>query len=228
MHVIDLFSTSEKLGRIWLEVSEPGKGVNPGPAPLGDARKLLAPIAALQVLADDVRGDADPLPVSKQLEKKMKAVRAAAVINRRFLGDDPIWADNSLWSDDERELTEDRLEALKARLDYCLMRAREAERIIQKVGYEFNPRTKQVQSRGTKGRPALLLNRCIVAMYVEIITKASPDTSPRSDIRKTIATVLRRYFPREKLNAGPHGNIDKAIEKYLAAPGGGKKEAFPT
>jgi hypothetical protein len=208
--VVDLFSTPERLGHLWLEKSEPGKGFTLGPAALRKIRKLLAPIGALQLLADDVA-----IPVSEQLKQKIVAVQSVVDISERFLGDDPLFEHSPLWSDRERGAAEDILKRFTERLEHCHRRAVEAEKILKKAGGEFDPKTRTVKFQGPKGRPWLLLNRCIVEIFVEMKTRKDSGISRMPEVRKDIACILGRYFPSEHLDPGPRGNIAKAIEKYL-------------
>jgi hypothetical protein len=66
--LVDLFGSPERLWRVWLEMSVPGKGFTLGPAALADVRDLLAPIAGLQLLSDDIAGFTHVLSVSEQLK----------------------------------------------------------------------------------------------------------------------------------------------------------------
>jgi hypothetical protein len=76
-------------------MSEPGKGFTLGPAALADARNLLVPIAALQLLADDITGSTPVLSVSEHLKQKIMSVHAVVDISGRLLGNDPLLEHNS-------------------------------------------------------------------------------------------------------------------------------------
>lgn len=107
------------------------------------------------------------------------------------------------------------MEKFKERLEYHLKRALEAERILKEAGGAFDPNSKTVKIQGPNGRPVLLLNRCFVALYAEMVAREGRGMPSMPKVRKDIAGVLQRYFPSEQLDSGPRRNIAKAIEKYL-------------
>ena len=211
----DPFSSPEALGRIWLEMSEPGKSFTFGPAVLGEARGLLAPIAALQLLTDEGMDRAAVVSVSERLGEKIRILQTATDISEQFL-DDPNGPESFLWTDDKRDATEARLEELKELLIYCQSRALEAEKLLAAKGWRYDPGRRLVKATMTKGQkgnaPQHLVRRCIEALY-----ETHPKRVDKACVCQEIHGVLARFFPEEWITLGPHGKIATAIEDLLKA-----------
>ncbi len=206
--MVDLFGSSERLGHVWLEMSEPGKGFTLGPAVLQGVRKLLAPIGALRLLADDVA-----LPVSEQLKQKIVAVQSVVNISELFLGDDPLFEHSSIWADGERDATESILNRMKERLEYCHRRALEAEKILARAGRKFNPATRKiVRIAGHAGRD--LLGECVWMIYKKEY-KVDRNTFAT---RRKIAAKLARYFDMTELSPKSGAPIYMTIYKRENPP----------
>jgi hypothetical protein len=129
---------------------------------------------------------------SQEIKECINTVEKASAINR----------DCPTIPDAEREANGERFDALLKRLRYLERAARQAEEILAKAGARFDSATRKVKIR-TGGRDAFLLTRCIQTLGI----KYGDDPKGRGKIKDCLESIFD-----EDLDAGPRGNIKKALE----------------
>jgi hypothetical protein len=129
---------------------------------------------------------------SQEIKERIDTVKKASAINR----------DCPTIPDVERDANGERFDALLKRLLYLERAARQAEERLASAGARFDSATRKVKIR-TGGRDVFLLTRCIQTLGIEY--------GDDPDGRRKIKDCLESIFD-EVLDAGPRGNIKKALE----------------
>jgi len=152
--------------------------------PLGELKKLIGPIAALQILGP-----------SETLKVKFEVIKETAIFNR----------DVPMMDEKKRGEIENSLNSLAGHLVFLFKAAVKAEEILKAEGWKYDPVDGHV-TRIRKGKGGSFIRRCISAYYssLEGVTN-NPET------REKVKTFLSHYFPPHLLDPRPRGNIYQAI-----------------
>jgi hypothetical protein len=182
-----------ELGELWVDL--PGIGIRVGQR-LGELGELLGPVAALRLIGP-----------SEALFEQAEQLKIVALCNHGF----PV---RQLWTEEDRNDTEGRLDRLGGRLNFCYKRALEAEKILAAAGWKFNPKTrKAARIRGGRGRD--LLRECVWVIYAGKYREEYGTASllKKLSVRRKIAKELLPYFDAMELSPKSGALIDYVIRK---------------
>ena len=151
---------------------------------------ILGPVAVLQHFGS-----------SQELDEKRNQVRELVV----FCENLPATEEN------HTKITEG-LDRVLDSLDWLHSQIKEAEKILKKDGWQFDPKTKKVKALPFPNRPEELLNRAIRLLYEEYEQFKTSGELSSQEIRLHIKDRLSLFFPTDMLGENPRGPIDTAIQ----------------
>ena len=164
---------------------------------VGELRKLLIPILALQVYGS-----------ATEITAKIDTVANTIKIVR----------DHNDFREDfpERKQTISDLEKIIADMEEDRPRMEEAERFLAEAKWKYDPDVKKIRELpgGEKGRTGGFLARCCVAVYVDQYYGQKLTAGVLQDIKKH----LSEFFPEEYLDASRKGSIYWAVKNRGVGP----------
>lgn len=156
-----------------------------------ELNSIVGPVAALHYLGS-----------SKELDEKRNQIQELLLFSETL----PATEEN------HTKITEG-LDRLLDNLTWLHSQLKEAEKILENDGWQFDPKTKKVKALPLSNRPEELLNRAIRFLYEEEYEqfRESKEKSPQ-EIRQLIKDRLSLFFPTDMLGPESRGPIDRAIQ----------------